>query len=544
MIKTSAIFSAHAIHRFLRNILIALVVLFIALFIWLLAGIRFDTFKVAHYHVDGLYIKLDKKLVLKADKVIIPKSKADPSFSSVDKTFDRIKYTLTFFQSIDLKNIVFENNTLSMRFKNDYLKLASKDYEIVGTVKREGKIIKATIPFLELKKHHIVLNGKFTYDLHHDVLATEGNFTFSDAVGEFSATKNNGDIAFALNSKNFTDLKSIIDKFGLIDTVRSWVVEKVQAGQYKLQSLSGKGKLDEGKFKLDFDALRGEVLFTDAKIFFKEGLAPVLAPSFLLTYKEGGLYFDLKAPVYEGISLNGSTVSILNLLNANTNLKLKIRANTAFDSTLKEILEAYNLHLPLDQKSGKANLLFMADISLKSTYQDYFVNVDFDKSEVWLQKVKLPIEEGIVQYHKGMITIKDIKLKDVYYEGGLNGQIDLGEKQADLVFDAKHIALGEKEKPFFVLKERSLPFEVRYKDHIEVEIPSLHARLVNDTNETHIFLTDLSKITPYLPDPGPIKQGGSVDISTKDFETFTFDGVLKRNSCFLYEKEKNHPSGQ
>ena len=108
-------------------------------------------------------------------------------------------------------------------------------------------------------------------------------------------------------------------------------------------------------------------------------------------------------------------MSILNLLNPHTNLKLKIRTHTAFASEIKNILKAYNLVLPLDQTSGKANILFMADLSLKSKYQDYFVNVDFDKSELWLKKVKLPIDKVIVQYHKGVINIKKLSLKENSY---------------------------------------------------------------------------------------------------------------------------------
>ena len=211
---------------------------------WLLAGIRFDTFKVADYHVEGLYIKLDKKLILEARNVMIPQSKADPSFTSVDETFDRIKYILTFFQSIDLKNISFNNNTLSIQFLHDYLVLSSKDYEIVGKVRREGNIIKATIPFLDLKQQDVVLDGKFTYDLQDDILSTEGNFTFSGASGRFDASKHGNDIEFRLDSDTFTDLRSIIDRFGLIESVRSWVVDKVQASEYKLNSLTGKGKIE------------------------------------------------------------------------------------------------------------------------------------------------------------------------------------------------------------------------------------------------------------------------------------------------------------
>ncbi len=507
-----------------------------AFFMWLLAGIKIDTFNVADYNVNGLYIKLDKKLILKAESVTIPESKKDPSLVSVDETFDRIKYLLTFFESIDLQTIIFKNNRLSIKFRDDYLELTSKDYEIVGTVQRKGKMIKATIPFLNVKKHQVSMHGEFTYDLHEDVLATKGSFTFNGATGKFNARKKGNDIDFGLSSDTFTDLKSIINRFGLMEVVRSWVVDKVQAKEYKLQSLSGKAKIDKGKFTIDLDALKGEVIFSDAKIYFQKELAPVLVPRFILTYERGGLYFDLKEPTYENISLEGSHVSILNLLNPHTNLKLKIRTHTAYDDKVQNLLKAYDLELPIHQENGKANVLFMADINLKNTYQDFFVNVDFDQSDIWFEKLKFPIEKGNLQYKKGFITLKNIYLKDALYEGKLDGQIDLDKKKADLIFDARTITVDDEKEKFFVLNNETLPFTLSYEENIEVEIPKLHFKLVSDQNETHLFLTDLNKIKPYLPSSVPIEDGGNVHIKTKDFQNFTFKGVLKRSSCFLYEK--------
>ena len=182
---------------------------------WLLAGIKLDTFKVADYNVDGLYIKLDKKLILKADHVTIPQRKADPSFENIPETLERVKYILTFFDSIALQKIIFNNNTLSIKFKDDFLELSSNDYEIIGSVRREGKMLKATIPVLSLKEHNLTMSGKFTYDLHEEILSTEGFFRWYDASGRFNASKDGNLIDFELNSDTFRDLKSIIDKFDL-----------------------------------------------------------------------------------------------------------------------------------------------------------------------------------------------------------------------------------------------------------------------------------------------------------------------------------------
>ncbi|MCW8822039.1 MAG: AsmA-like C-terminal domain-containing protein [Sulfurovum sp.] len=398
-------------------------------------------------------------------------------------------------------------------------------------------MLKASIPLLNIKEHNLTMSGKFTYDLNENILTTQGQFIFNGITGEFNASKEENQIDFLLKSNTFTDLRPIINKFDLTEAVRSWILDKVEADKYKLLSLSGKGKIEKGRFKIDFDALNGEVLFSDAKIYFKEKLSPVLVSSFVLTYHNGGLYFDLKEPIYEGISLKGSTVSILNLLNIHTNLKLKIKTDTRFDSKIQNLLKAYAIEVPLDQKSGKVNVLFLADINLKNKYQDFFVNADFSRGDVWIQKVKLPIVKGRLQYEKGFITLKDIYLKDMFYEGNVNGKIDLEKKKADLVFDAKTIKLGDAKEKFFILENQTLPFVLEYEENVEIVIPKLYTRLTNDKNETSIYLTDLNKIKPYLPDPGPIEQGGNVDIKTKDFETFTFNGMLKRTSCFFYEQD-------
>jgi len=505
--------------------------------VWLIVGIKLDTLKIADYNIDGLYIKLDKKLTLKADHITVPESKAQPSFNNVHETLDRIKYVLTFFDYIELKNIVFKNNTLAIIFSDDLLQLDSKDYVIRGNVSHEGKMLKATIPLLYIKEHNVTMSGKFTYDLDEGLLTTQGKFTINGIQGEFNASKKEDEIDFAVKSDTFTDLRPIVSKFNLKETVKSWVLDKVEADSYKLLSLSGRGIIKNKQFKMDLDALRGKVLFSGTKIHFKENLEPVLAPSFLLTYEDDGLYFDLEAPTYKEKSLEGSKVSIVNMRDADTTLKLDLKLETPFDEIMQNLLQAYGLEIPVLQKSGKVNALFHADLGLKRSDKDFVVDVNFTQGDVWLKKVKLPIVKGKLHYEKGFMTLRGIYLKDALYEGEVDGKIDLKEKKADLVFDAKMIELGDKKEKFFVLKNQKLPFIIKYEKNIDVIIPKLYARLTNDKNETHIYLTDLNKIKPYLPDTGPIEEGGNVDIETKDFKTYSFSGILKRRSCFLYEKE-------
>jgi len=575
MIKTSAMFSAHAIHLLLRNTLIFFIVIFTALFFWLQVGITADRLTLGHYEIDGLYIKLDKKLTLKAKNIIIPKSKADPSFKNVDKTFDTIKYLFTFFDYIELEKIHFDNNELKVIFADNILYVTSDDYEIAGNIERVGEKLVADVSLLYIKKDNINIVGQLTYDLKHDRLETKGTFDAYHIKGDFDATKEDSTVVFVINSKPFSDLRTLINKFSLKPSIKSWIVDKVKAKKYALHYLSGRGNIGEKGFQMDFDALRGEILFEDVQIYYKEKLSPVLAPSFLLTYKNGGLYFDLRDPTYKKRSLTGSKVAITDLVGEKpTILVLDLHIRSQIDSVVQEILKAYKLNIPVKQKGERSKLDIKIDIPLKKSAKKItvLVNVDVGKGEVVYDQIKLPVLKGNVKYDsrkkesivikaelqkgvakiyktklpvisgnityaKGRVGLKKVHIKENWYEGKVDGKINLSTKRANLKFNAKQIKIGDKEK-FLVLTKKMLPLSLDYRKYITVNVPSLKLKIINQPKEMLIQVGEIEKIKPYLKNIGLQIDGGKLDIRTQDFKTYTFKGELKRRSCFFYDKGK------
>ena len=411
-------FSAHAIHvlrTVLRNTLIFLVILFVALFYWLKVGIHVDNLTFGHYKIDGLYIKLDKKLTLKVHDIVIPQSKAKPSFEGLDETFDNIKYLFTYFNYIELEKVHFQNNKLNIIFVDDILYVTSDDYEVAGNIQRYKKKYIADISMLHLKKEKIDIKGELVYDSSNSNVDAKGLFEAYNIKGRFKASKENNTINFAVNSEEFSDLRTVINKTSLNDSVKSWTLDRVQAKKYRLYSLSGKGEITDDGFKMDFDALKGNILFKDVKIYYKEELPPVLAENFILSYKNKGLYFDLKKPMYKDRNLSGSTISITDVVGKNPmSLNLDLHIQTAIDDVVQEILKAYKLNIPVRQENSIANLDIKMEIGLGDSTKETttFVNVDLGEGDVYINKVKLPVLKGNVQFDKGFVTLKDIDLKD------------------------------------------------------------------------------------------------------------------------------------
>ena len=507
---------------------------------WLKVGIHADKLILGKYEIDGLYIKLDKKLTLKANNIVIPKTRSKTSFQNIDRTFDYVKDVLRYFHYIELERLDFKNNDYKIIFADNILYITSDDYEIAGNIERVGQKLIADISMLYIKKENINIVGKLTYFLKKDRLETDGAFDAYNIKGNFAAFKEDNYVSFAVKSDTFTDLRTLINKTGLHPTIKTWIVDKVQARKYKLHSLVGKGNVANNEFKIDFDSLRGEALIEDTKIYYKEELAPVLAKNFILSYKDGGLYFDLKDPKYKNRDLNGSKVSIVNLIDPKSvTLVLDLHIKSVVDDVVQEILKAYDLKIPVTQKGSLTNVDVKLDIPLinKTKKTSVFVNVDLGKGDVYIDKVKLPVLKGKVQYKKGLITLKNVDLKDSWYMGRANGKINLKTKKADLKFNAKWVNIGEGKEKFFNLKNKILPVTLDYKKNIVAELSTLKLKIVNSPENMLIQIRDIAKIKPYIKNLGLDISGGNLDITTKDFETYAFKGKLHRDSCFFYEKD-------
>ncbi len=577
MIRASAMFSTHTmqvLHRWFRDTLIILVFIFAALFVWLKVGISTDTLYLGKYKVEGLYIKLDKKLTLRADKVEIPRSKSKPSFENVDETFDKIKYLLTFFEYIDVQNVTFSDNHINVFFADETLYITSDDYEIAGNIHREKEKLVAEVSLLYIKKDAINIKGELTYDLKTHVLATQGDFDAYHITGTFTAKKTGDNIDFQVQSDTFTDLRTVIDTFDLKASVKAWIVDRVLAERYTLRSLSGRGYITKEGFKMDFDALKGEVLFEDVEIFFQKELDPVRADSFVLTYADHALHFDLKNPKYQERDMNGSTIAITGLGKEETVLTLHLKMHTILDKELHKILRSYDIDLPLKHTGEAMDVTLKMDIPLNdsndTTKSSVFVNVDMQNGKVWYKNIKLPVSKaniqydntkqnpitvdatlkkgtvdiektslpvlgGKVSYHKKTVQLDNVHLKEDWYEGRVKGKVDLTRKKADLRLDAKQISIGDKKK-FLVLKNKKFPLTLDYSKNTRVDIPSLGLKVSNQKEGIRIQAEKLDKIKPYLQNLGIEMEGGKLDILQKGSGHYTFKGILRRNACFFYEK--------
>ncbi|CAA6804102.1 MAG: Unknown protein [uncultured Sulfurovum sp.] len=539
---------------------------------------------VGPYNIEGLYIKLDKKLTLKANRVVLPKSNDTSSLEDIDKSFDTIKYIFTFFDYIEINNMNIDDDKINLIFADDLLYVSNNMYEIAGTIDRTRKKLKADISLFHLKNENIDFNGTVTYDLRTHSVVAKGDFSAYEIEGSLTVQKESENITFNVQSDTFENVKPVINRFTLSPAVKAWIVDRVQAKRYTLKSLSGKLIVNDESYKMDFDALQAEVLFEDVKIFYKESLDPVLAKSFLLRYENKALYFDLNAPSYKMKDMNKSKLSIVNLGKKDTTLHLDLHMKTAMDTQLEEVLTAYDIALPVKHKGDLVDVNLKMDIPLgrkpvnkKSVDKKppkkptVFVNVDLYEGTLWYKNIKVKLKKGNVQfdnqkqspivtklmlapgalaigettllvesgkvsYANDLVTIDNVKMKESWYKGSVDGIVELDKQKASLKLDIEKVSIGDKEK-FFVLENKKLNFYLRYKNNLRMDIPGLDITIKKQKKSMSFELNNLAKVKPYVHNLPIDVDGGSLNIVKRGLEHYTLEGVLKRAACYFYSDD-------
>jgi len=532
-----------AAHSTIRNILFILLAIAITFFVVLKNGISIDHLKIASLTVERLYLKLDKKLILRADKLIIPASKKKQPLPNLEEGLDRLNEILRYFETIELKEIDFKNDRYSILYSDNIFYMVNDQFEIAThQISRVGDKVRAIIDLIYIKQYDIRLSGKLVYNYKKDTALIKGIAEYQDIHADFMLNKKKNNLYYAAKSRPFTQLKPLIDQFAISPKISPWITDRVKAKQYRLESLKGAAKIDKKGIRLIPDSLTAEALLQNASVNFKEGLNLVKAEEMKLLFRKGALYFEPIQPFYDTVGLAGSRVSIINLLNSKpVILKLDLKFDTTLDSELLKIIQAYGIDIPLLQKSGITDSRVQIDVDLKAEKVTCICDFRPKGGEIEIGGLELPVSSGWIHIEDGTVTLSDIKLKSDFYQLSADGKIDLGKMLADLNLDVKSLRLEKEGETFFSIENRKLPVKIRYRDSVIVSLPSLKSEIEvsrKDGSGT-IKIDDIRLLKQSLKNLPITVNGGHLTIKTKDFKQFTFEGLLKRKDCFIYENESS-----
>jgi len=530
-----------AIKEVIKDFFIIGFILTVPLFVWLKVGICIENLHFKNYFIDGLYIKLDKKLTLKANKVVIPKNKAKPSLKNLDKTFSRVKHILEYFDYIELNNIKFNNNNLKIIYMNKIFYIETKDYSLSAIVDKKSNMIYADIPAMHINKANLNMICKISYDFNKDILDANGKFFFRDAKGVFHLLKEKNNIAILVSSGTFNDIAHILKPWNIPQKIYQWLVHKVVAKEYRLEYFTINAFFDKkDNLVFDFGNINAKAVLNDVNILFKNGLDTIKADRLDISYTKNSLYFEMIKPRYRDIDLNNSKISIDNIIGDNNSiLSIQLHILSVLNSSIQEVLKAYSLKLPL--KSTKKHSI---DLSIKIPLNiESKVNISLEsnlsKDTIYINSIPIDIEQGKIIFKNNQLLLNDFKLKNKIYNINLKGNANILTKKIELKSYIKKLTIKDSDgKLLILLKNKKIPIYISYLKRLSIELPTLKTNIkVLKNNIFKVYIYKVSKLLPFFNNLPIDIIDGYLSIKTKDFKKYEFIGDLIWNNCFFYLKK-------
>jgi len=515
-----------------------IIALSLSLVVWLYEGIAIERLKLYNVNIKGLYLKLDKKLILKANNVVIEHSKKPLKVSSIDKIFDRMKYGFRFFEFIQLKSVNFKNNHYYLTYVNSVLHIVSDEYESVVDIKRTDEKLHADISLLYIKKEDITLSGKLIYNMRSGDINAKGSYRAYDLQGAFTLDKLAQKVSLKLDANKTTSIDKVINRFIKNPKTNAWILQRIKAKKYWLDELSAKGEIVNGEFQLDVDSIYGLLHARDIDVYFNKNLAhPVDVKKLKLIYQKGALIFNLGSPSYQDKNITHGKVTIEGLDNHKPYLHLDLDLTSRFDKKILGILNAYKLNIPLLQSSGETNASLYIGVNLKNSKVKFLGDFNLSKGILKIKDAPLAIDYGEVSYANKIVSIKKAHLHNALYKGKVKGEVDVRAKRVELDVDLDYFRVAKKRKKIVNITKMKFPLTLHYAKGVRCEIPSLHTKIYQEKSNTVIDLANIAKIKSYIPALPSMVDGGKVKLYTKNFKEFRLSGYATWKECFLYSKK-------
>jgi hypothetical protein len=460
-------------------------------------GVSIDNFRFNSYYVEKLYIKLDEKLIVQAQKIEIPQQiskETTPSFD-IKQTVHYIFEVLKYFDRIEVGSLSIGEEIFSISYNKEVLYFDNNAINLSAKATLDGNLVQLDLNSLFFKEYDALSVGTLKIDLKKEELSYIGNFSYQDFIGEMKFSANKEYVDFFLNTSKFENIKFVKNFVTLHPIIEKWMYDSV-FGEYKLEFL--KGRIDLATSKLLVDTLEGSASVQNAKIRFHDDLDFVNTDAVNVFYKDQKLSFKLVNPIYKNISINGSFVEISDMLGEVPYIVINIKTNHMLEQNILNILKAYKIDIPIVQKSGNTEASVMIKVYLKTGEVEANGEFEVKNSLVSVEQLDFFAKKGLVILKNYIVEIKNLEASmDDFLDISGNMSIDTSKKMiyGNGIID-KFIIKNENDE-FLHIKNHNSKFSYDMKEKT-LNLDDLSFALKQKDGFLDITLNDLLILKPYL----------------------------------------------
>ena len=299
-------------------------------------GIKIDALDLGGVNLQRLYIKLDKKLIVKAQKIKLPR----PSAASNEKNSGEYLLGLSkkalwidrLFSEIELKSVQLGDSEYKILFKDNVFFVDSPNFAVdlefaSQTSENTDEII---IKGLEFKDFNVSIKGAGSANFKARKYAFKGEISSYELTGGVEVEMLKERVIYKAKNVRAGSLKNFMDalarKTELDSEIKNWIYGYIIAQDYEISELNGKVDLAKSEFFLNDLNASGSA--KNLKVKFHPKLPAADVESANIELKEGNLSFELVKPSYKGKTLEGSNLTIYEMFGERAGLTLNLKSKS------------------------------------------------------------------------------------------------------------------------------------------------------------------------------------------------------------------------
>jgi len=473
-----------------------------------------------------LYLKYDKKLILEAEQLVVDYVSSDEKVSVDDlkKRFLQIPKVLDYIEKIDIERLKLKNNEFTILIDKEDFYLDSKDINISAKLEFVKNQLDMEIYSIYLKEQNLTLFGESKVDANKGIINFFGFFNKDDMDGELNLKITEELLDFFVNTTHeIKSLKFLKDMFRLDEVAEAWMYDNVE-GDINLNYLYG--QIDLKKQEAILDSIKGQAVIKDAKIRFHENAQTVDTPLLTIDYYDDTLYFDLEKPMYSDSEIYGSKVYIPNLTSEEKGMVVvDLKTKSMLNDNILEILNAYDINLPLKQIDGESNSSLILKIpymaSKEMQVDGKFVlnnaNLKLNNFEFYTKKAEVILKDNDVFIKKSFVKHKDL------IEGDLTLDINTKTSIAKGNLDVLKFNLMADDKSILKLSGKTIPLKIDFKNETKIDLDTLKSKIEITAGA---FILDVNDISLLYDDSELLQEigikVGDLQVTIKDENDISF----------------------
>lgn len=525
------------------TMILLLALLFVGIFS-ILSGLKISSISLGNFSLSQLYIKLDKKLILEVDEIIIKEQKSSVNNSSDDllKNISKFPYVLDIFKKIEIKNLRIKDNYFTISFDDKHLYLDNKYVNLSASMKYNEPLVSLDVHSIYLKDIDLTLIGKSKIDLDKKVMNFFGTYLLKEKVqGDIDLKLDENFFDFHINgSKSVKSIAFLKDFFRLDEVAEAWMYDNVE-GDINLKYLQG--RIDIQKLEPILNSIEGNVVINDAKLRFHKNAKRVNTKKLNITYKNDKLSFDLEKPTYNKSKIYGSRVYISDLTSLEKGaVVVDLKTKSLLNDDILGILKAYDIKLPLKQISGKLDSTLVLSIPYLAT-KKMQVNGNFkvkdsvlrlEDFEFFATKADVILKDNIVSIKNSHLRHK--KMLDANLELDINTSTSKARGKAKI---NKFLIDTSKDGDIVHVKNFDTSVDVNFEKDTTISLNELKTDIGIFKDNILVDVQDLSLAYPYSPvlKQIDIKQG-DILLDIRDSNKITFKANVQNLDLPIYKNGK------